>query len=185
MLDHFDFLAPFYDRLIKMSLDSAWTDILNLPTDGSILDAGGGTGRISAQFTTLARKVVICDFSLPMLKQARKKELLAVNGSVEKLPFPDGSFERILVIDALHHFKKPQSAINEFARVLKPGGRLVIEDFDISLFAVKLLAWAEKLALMGSRFFTPDQIVEMVDSCGLTAGVKRNGKTSFWIIADK
>ncbi|MBT6610474.1 MAG: hypothetical protein HOB38_00050, partial [Deltaproteobacteria bacterium] len=51
MLDHFDFLAPFYDRLIKMSLDSAWTDILNLPTDGSILDAGGGTGRISAQFT--------------------------------------------------------------------------------------------------------------------------------------
>lgn len=79
MLAHFDFLAPYYDRLLKMSLNSAWSDILKLPTDGIILDAGGGTGRISSRLTSLAQKVVICDYSLPMLKQARTKEkLLAV-----------------------------------------------------------------------------------------------------------
>ncbi|MBU2648015.1 class I SAM-dependent methyltransferase [bacterium] len=186
MLDHFDLLAPIYDRLIKLPLDSEFNRILKLPTDGRILDAGGGTGRVSERFKTLARDVVVCDFSLPMLKQALKKgKLLSVRGSVDKLPFPDGSFDRILVVDALHHFKKPLAAVGELVRVLKPGGRLVIEDFDISRFVVKLIAWAETLALMGSHFFTPDQIGKMIADHGLTPAIVRNGKASFWVVADK
>jgi ubiquinone/menaquinone biosynthesis C-methylase UbiE len=186
MLDHFDVIAPLYDRLIKLSVAPELVTVLNLPTGGRLLDAGGGTGRVSGQLTSLADQVVVCDFSQSMLKQAGKKgKLQPVRARVERLPFPDESFERILVVDALHHFVKPQEAIAEFVRVLKPGGRLVIEEFDINRFVVKLIAWGEKLALMGSRFFSPNQIVEMIAHSGLPSQITKNGKTSVWVSADK
>lgn len=186
MLDHFDIIAPLYDRLIKLAVDPALVDILKLPTDGRLLDAGGGTGRVSQTLVKHTGQVVVCDFSQRMLKQAKKKgHLQPVRARVEKLPFPDESFDRILVVDALHHFKKPVETIGEFARVLKPGGRLVIEDFDPNQFAVKLIAWGEKLALMGSHFFTPDQIEKMVADTGLKPEIRRNGKTSIWVSGEK
>ncbi|OQY37129.1 MAG: hypothetical protein B6243_01300, partial [Anaerolineaceae bacterium 4572_5.2] len=68
---------------------------------------------------------------------------------VERFPFPDNSFDRALVVDALHHFHNQEQAIAELVRVLKKGGRLVIEEPDIHRFAIKLVALAEKAALMG------------------------------------
>ncbi len=186
MLDHFDIIAPIYDLLIKLTVEPALIDILNLPTEGRLLDAGGGTGRVSQKLVNHAGQVVVCDFSERMLRQAKKKDQLQpVRTRVEKLPFPDESFDRILVVDALHHFKKPEEAIREFVRILKPAGRLVIEDFDINRWEVKLIAWGEKLALMGSHFFTPDQIGEMISNTGLTPTITRNGRTSVWVSTDK
>ncbi|MCP4752941.1 MAG: methyltransferase domain-containing protein, partial [Proteobacteria bacterium] len=91
----------------------------------------------------------------------------------------------ILVVDALHHFRHPKESIRELLRVLKPGGRLVIDEFDASLLSVKLIALAEKLALMGSRFFKPEEIVAMIADCGFPAEVRENGKTSFWVVVEK
>ena len=186
MLDHFDIIAPIYDRIIKLSVEPELLDMLKLPAAGSLLDAGGGTGRVSQKLKDYVDNVVVCDVSHRMLKQATKKDgLQPVRTKVEKLPFPDESFERILVVDALHHFKNPAAAVAELVRVLKPGGRLVIEDFDINRFVVKLIAWAEKMALMGSRFFTPDEIGDMIRDSGLSPDITRNGQASVWVAADK
>ena len=64
-----------------------------------------------------------------MLAEARAKGTVApVRGHAERLPFPDGSFDRILVVDALHHFCDQREAIGDLLRVLAPGGRLLVAE---------------------------------------------------------
>ena len=49
MFDHFDFIAPLYDRIVRLPVSSRLCELLKLPTDGILLDAGGGTGRVSSR----------------------------------------------------------------------------------------------------------------------------------------
>ena len=164
LLDHFGFLAPFYDKLIKPKAPEYLWDFLQLPTDGLLLDAGGGTGRVAQFMTAKSAGVVLADLSLEMLAEAPEKgAFLRVCSHTEGFPFPDGSFTRILMVDALHHVcDQPQTA-QELWRVLKPGGYLVIEEPDLRTFVVKLVALAEKLALMRSHFLAPAEIAALFD----------------------
>jgi hypothetical protein len=61
MIDHFDALAPLYDRLIGPPDLARLRALLDLPTTGWVLDAGGGTGRIAAQLRLLAGHLVLLD----------------------------------------------------------------------------------------------------------------------------
>ncbi len=186
MLDHFGFLAPYYDRFIQPPDLERWQRLLKLPAAGRMLDAGGGTGRVSAQLRPLVDQLVVSDLSHEMLCQAREKgvETPAI-AIVESLPFPDSSFERILVVDALHHFYDQKAAIGEFIRILKPGGRLVIEEPDLKHFSVKMIAVAEKLMLMRSHFLTPAEIHAVVAAHDTTTWIEDDGRFAAWVIAEK
>jgi len=186
MLDHFDILAPVYDRLIGPPDPARLTALLRLPTDGWLLDAGGGTGRVAAGLRPFVGGLIISDQSRQMLRRAREKStLLPVQAQVQRLPFPDGFFERILVVDALHHFFDQKAAMCELARVLAPGGRLVIEEPDIHRPAVKLVALAERMALMGSTFLAPEIVRDLLAAQELHAQVAERDRFSAWIVADK
>lgn len=182
---HFDLIASFYDRAIGAPDPESLRAALALPMAGWLLDAGGGTGRVAAQLRPLVGRLVISDLSAPMLAQAQEKGIACpVQTHVERLPFPDGHFDRVLAVDALHHFADQRLAVAELVRVLKPGGRLVIEEPDIARFPVKLMALAEKLALMGSHFHSPQQIGYLMAANGLDSFIQQQGATA-WIIADK
>jgi len=186
MFDHFDVIAPFYDRVIHKLDLKRLTDLLKLPTRGRMLDAGGGTGRVSSRLRSMIDEIVVCDLSLSMLRQAKNKgRLLTVQTHVEKLPFPNESFERIVVVDALHHFCDQRESIQELLRVLKTGGRLVIEEPNIDNFVIKLVALAEKLALMRSCFCSSDEIVDMIKDQGFNARVESDGRFFFWVVVEK
>ncbi len=183
---HFDLLAPFYERFIPPPEPSRLADLLRLPTAGWLLDAGGGTGRVSMQLRPLVGRLVISDLSQPMLKQAQGKSLCCpVQAVAETLPFNAGQFDRIVVVDALHHFRQQQHAVGDLLRVLKPGGRLVIEEPDINRFPVKLVALAEKLALMGSHFHSPVEIQAIARSFGAAASIEQDDGFAAWVIIDK
>ncbi len=186
MPDHFDFLARIYDRVIPPPDPERLGELLHLPADGWLLDAGGGTGRVSASLREQVDGLVVSDLSAGMLGQARAKQgLYPVRAHAETLPFPDRRFSRVLVVDALHHFCDQRDAIADLLRVLEPGGRLVIEEPDYTRFAVKLVALAEKLAFMRSRFHTPEEIRDMVAALGLEARIERDGGFAAWVVVDK
>jgi demethylmenaquinone methyltransferase/2-methoxy-6-polyprenyl-1,4-benzoquinol methylase len=184
-MDHFDFIAPFYDCLAAKPDKGHFQQLLKLPCDGRLLDAGGGTARISSHLSGLIRQVVVSDLSYRMLKQASKKPVLPVGSRVEQLPFPDETFDRILIVDALHHFSDQHGALHDLLRVLKGGGRLVIEEYDLNHMGVKLLALAEKALGMGSRFLRPEEIRDMMGAIGVRARVEHSSRFTACIIADK
>ena len=186
MLDHFDIIAPFYDRIIHKLNLKRLANLLNMPAKGRLLDAGGGTGRVSSRFRTMVDDVVVCDVSLPMLKQAKRKgRLQTVQSRIEQLPFPDECFERILVVDALHHFYDQRQSIQELLRVLKTGGLLVIEEPNIDNFIIKWVAFAEKFLLMRSHFCSSDEIIAMIKAQGVDAWVEKGDRFMFWVVVEK
>ncbi len=151
-----------------------------------MLDAGGGTGRVAGSLRGDVAGIVISDLSAGMLRQARSKaDLRPVRTHVERLPFGEASFGRVLVVDALHHFCDQREAIAELLRVLRPGGRIVVEEPDYTRFAVKLVAIAEKIALMRSKFYAPEAIAAMFENGGARVAIVRE-QTGIraWIVAD-
>ena len=185
MVDHFSMLAPVYDRLIPPPGPAALSTLLALTPECELLDAAGGTGRVSGTFVTAVRRIVVCDASARMLKEARRKGLETVQTEVETLPFADATFDRVLLVDALHHLRNQRMALAELLRVLKPSGRMVIEEPDIRRPLVKLVAFLERASLMRSHFVRPEKIVAQVVEMNGDAAIVRQDRFRVWLIVTR
>lgn len=181
--DHFDFIAPIFSRVEYSSVADMMRHA-DLPTSGRVLDAGGGTGRVASAIRDQVGEVVIADPSLGMLRQADRTQLKLACSNSESLPFPDNSFERVIMVDALHHVIDRHHTAREMYRVLKPGGRIVIEEPDIRTFGVKLVALGEKLLLMRSHFLSPEKIVDLFSFDSAKANVHA-AEGDAWVVIEK
>jgi ubiquinone/menaquinone biosynthesis C-methylase UbiE len=100
-----------------------------------VADVGAGTGFIAAGLAPHVAKVYVLDGSEAMLAQARRN-LAAYDNVVfevsegSALPLPDQSVDAAFANMYLHHCPDPAAAIREMARILRPGGRLIITDMD-------------------------------------------------------
>lgn len=159
--DHFNLIAGFFDRVAQFTITEPLIGLLSLSSNQVLLDAGGGTGRVAAAIRDTVRETVVVDMSRGMLRYAVEKGLDAVHAPAERLPFPSGTFDRIVMLDALHHVHNQSQTAGELWRVLAPGGRLVIVEPDIHQFAVKLIALGEKLLLMRSHFLSDEEITSL------------------------
>jgi ubiquinone/menaquinone biosynthesis C-methylase UbiE len=185
ILDHFGLIAPFYDRVIGYRAFEKLIALVDLPIDGRLLDAGGGTRRVTQTMMGMENQLVVVDISQGMLQQAlAKSQLEPVCSLTERLPFPGGSFERVIMVDALHHVYSHQATAAELWRVLTPGGRIVIEEPDIRTFPVKLVAAGEKLAMMRSHFISPPEIAAVFQKFGAQVRLDIDGVNA-WIVVMK
>jgi len=108
-----------------------------LPRRLTVVDLGTGTGSLLPLLHRHAGRVIAVDLSRGMLSRARSRMDAANGGPValvradtETLPFPDASVDGVVANMILHHLPRPEHALREMARVLRPEGRGVIVDFE-------------------------------------------------------
>lgn len=183
--DHFDFLAPFYEKVIPPAAIESMLRELDPSPNCRLLDAGGGTGRVSGYLQDQVGSVVLTDISMGMLREAAEKDgLQPACALTEKMPFAADFFDCVLLVDALHHVIDQAETARELWRIVKPGGRIVIQEPDIRTFPVKLIAIGEKLALMRSHFLAPQAIGDLFPFEGADVDVHSEALNA-WVVVKK
>lgn len=137
--EYFSRVADDWDKLRALHYSEADIEKAVLAAAGAgpfdlVIDFGTGTGRMLTLFAGKARRVEGIDLSHQMLTVARSKLQDAGNASVRHgdataTPYPDDSASLVIIHQVLHFLDDPARALNEAARVLKPGGKLVVVEF--------------------------------------------------------
>jgi demethylmenaquinone methyltransferase/2-methoxy-6-polyprenyl-1,4-benzoquinol methylase len=142
----FDSVASKYDvmnDLMSMGLHRAWKAytlaVANLREGQRVLDIAGGTGDLARAFAPKVGPsglVVHTDINEAMLRTGRDRLLdegMVLPSTIcdaEKLPFREGTFDLVSVAFGLRNMTHKDAALTEMARVLKPGGRLMVLEFS-------------------------------------------------------
>jgi demethylmenaquinone methyltransferase/2-methoxy-6-polyprenyl-1,4-benzoquinol methylase len=145
--DLFSDVANKYDVMndvMSMGIHRIWKEAMMdwlAPRAGQkLLDVAGGTGDVSFKFLKRAGHghATVCDLTEGMLNEGRKRaEAAAMQDSLEwvvgdamALPFEDNTFDVYTISFGIRNVTRPQEALNEAYRVLKPGGRLMVLEFS-------------------------------------------------------
>lgn len=144
----FDSVAAKYDimnDLMSMGIHRLWKkqtiDMSGVREGHKVLDLAGGTGDLTMKFSQLVGpegQVILADINDSMIKVGRDKlidkgvvgNVSYVQANAENLPFPDNTFDCITIAFGLRNVTDKQAALESMARVLKPGGRLLILEFS-------------------------------------------------------
>ena len=117
---------------------------LELEPFEDVLDVGCGTGAVlellHARYPN--KHLTGLDLTPGMIDVARAKHLDNVSfvvGDAEALPFEPWSFDAVLCSNSFHHYLHPEKFFSEAARVLRPGGRLILRDYTSNDFVVWLM----------------------------------------------
>jgi ArsR family transcriptional regulator len=123
-------------HVAEADVEQALCEILGPGPFDLLVDLGTGTGRMLELFRERYRRGLGIDLSPAMLAYARTKLARAGNGSTQvrqgdlyDLALADGAADVVVMHQVLHFLRDPQHAVREAARVLAPGGRLLIVDF--------------------------------------------------------
>ncbi|WP_170386844.1 bifunctional demethylmenaquinone methyltransferase/2-methoxy-6-polyprenyl-1,4-benzoquinol methylase UbiE [Ruegeria atlantica] len=143
----FNSVASKYDVMndvMSMGIHRVWKDAMMdwlAPRPGQrLLDVAGGTGDISFRFLKRAGHghATVLDLTEPMLVEGRQRaeadqmadSLNWVVGDAMSLPFEDSTFDVYTISFGIRNVTRPQEALNEAFRILKPGGRLMVLEFS-------------------------------------------------------
>ena len=166
----FDSVAPKYDLMndvLSFGLHRAWKSyavaLADVQPGDRVLDVAGGTGDLAMAFAARvgdSGRVVLTDINEAMLRAGRDRLLdsgLAMSTAAcdaEHLPFATGSFDLVSVAFGLRNMTHKEAALAEMARVLRPGGRLLVLEFSspaaplrkvYDLYSFRLMPWLGKV----------------------------------------
>lgn len=135
----FDRVAPRYDlanAVLSLGQDAHWRRVTALaarPAGRVVADVAAGPGNVAAELLKAgATRVLAIDLSHNMLAEGRKRglpDVAWINGDAQALPLADDSVDAVTISFGLRNLADPHAGLAEFARVLRPGGDLVVAEF--------------------------------------------------------
>jgi ArsR family transcriptional regulator len=170
--EYFERIAPIWDeeRSLHAAADTVEALVLDALGDrplGRVLDVGTGTGRMLALLDDRAERSVGLDSSHSMLAVARAnlersgtRNWELRQGDVHSPPLDACSFDLVVIHQVLHYLDDPSRAIAEAARLVAPGGRLLVVDFAPHRHDFLRAAAHRRLG------FTHQQLADWFDQCG-------------------
>ncbi len=195
----FDSVAERYDLmndLMSMGLHRAWkafaVRVARVHAGERVLDVASGSGDLARAFAARGAAVWMTDVNRRMLERGRDRALdegwLApvVQCDAERLPFPDRSFDCVSVAFGLRNMTRKDAALAEMARVLRPGGRLLVLEFSkvwkplakpYDLYSFRVLPWlGERVAGdAGAYRYLAESIRMHPDQAALAGMIERAG----------
>jgi ubiquinone/menaquinone biosynthesis C-methylase UbiE len=162
---------PFSRWIARLQRDALAA--LELGERDHFLDVGCGTGAAVRSAAEVVERAVGVDLSRRMLAEARDRaagqpRVEFVEGDSEQLPFDDGEFTAILCTTSLHHYPHPDAAVREMARVLAPGGRVVIGDGTSDAITMRVSDFLCRTFEAGHvRFHRLEDLRRMLGDAGL------------------
>ncbi len=184
-LQYFSANARSWDRIRSLHAPDSQVEAALIEAVGrrpvhSMLDLGTGTGRMLELFAPLYQRGVGVDLSREMLAVARANldkagitHAQVRHGDVYALPIERDSYDLVTLHQVLHHLDEPAQAIQAAARVLRPGGRLVIVDF--APHSLEFLREEHAHVRLG---FSDRQIREWLEEVGLEPETPRKVEAS-------
>jgi len=164
----FKYFAGSYDKFMKkfkLDLNDKILESLGDVIDKKILDIGGGTGTLATLLQCKGAEVTLVDPSVEMTQKAREKNkniviytkfLQDLDGELQK-----EYFDKVIIRDTLHHIRDVDEILALSYKYLKPSGEIIIWEFNINSFRVKIFCFLEKLCLEKSRMFTPEGLSQL------------------------
>lgn len=157
-------------------------DLIGNVEGARVLDAGCGDGVLVCELASRGAEATGIDPDPAMLAAARARTdkvggvATFRDGRVERLPFPDASFDVVAAITVLCVVGDASGAVREMARVLRPGGRLVLGELGrLSLWAMsrRLRGWFGAATWKAARFRTAGELRALAEQAGLSVTVTR------------
>ena len=160
------------DRLEQALL----ADLLGPVSGRMLLDVGCGDGAMASRLARQGALVAALDSEAAMIAAARRRReseaahYWLVTGRAENLPFADATFDRVIAVTVLCFVRDGAQAVREIARVLKPGGRLVIGELGrFSLWAAwrRVRGWLGNPTWQIATFRTARALRALAQAAGL------------------
>lgn len=131
---------------------------------GAILDLGGGTGALAARLADVTgATVTVLDPSPAMRRYLPKRaDVKGMAGSAEDMPLDDAEFDACVVSDAFHHFRDQDAAVAEMTRVVRPGGGILILEFDPATVLTRPLRLVERMVGEPATFLTQTAMCDLM-----------------------
>lgn len=138
---------------------------------GKLLDVGCGNGRYLYTMRMLGWDVQGVELSEDGVRACRASQLPVHHGDLQSASFPDAGFDVITVRHVIEHIREPHALMTELARILKPGGRLIIETPNSEALGRALMGanWFHNDVPRHLILYSPDNLAKLAALHGLDA----------------
>ena len=162
-------------------------ELLSPKKNDVILDVGAGTGWIADRVANVCDDVYALEPNDSRLDYISKNhpQVKAFSATANSVPFPEKYFDKIYVVMAFHHFSDQDDTLEEFRRIVKPGGLLLINEFYANGPGSFVRYFEKDVLKHNVRFNDPPELEKLVITHGFRRESVRNAGRGYFFLAKR